>query len=220
MKTVRSLRPDGSSGPVLLRADSAFYGKPTIGAAVRAGTQVSVTVRMTPNIKAAIATIVDDAWTAIEYTDAIVDERTLDRSTAGTCCSPAAPTWTGCSTRSLTEPGPGWTPTLRTLFGAQERPRSGHGADLSPRQAVVIERPRWDLTIFKVHFGLLTLKSYTKGEHMLRFEAIVHNTRALHCGRMLEKFGDIVTRLAAIVERFTTMLDCVDVSFLPDQTLD
>ncbi len=111
-------------------------------------------------------------------------------------------------------------PKLRTLFGAKQRPRSSHGADLSPRQAVVIERPRWDLTIFKVHFGLLTLKGYTKGEHVLRFEAIVHNTRALHCGRMLEKFGDIVTRLAAMVERFTTMLDCVDIGFLPDQTLD
>jgi hypothetical protein len=76
LKTVQTLRPDGSSGPVLLRADSAFYGKPTIGAAVRAGAQVSVTVRMTPNIKAAIATIADDAWTAIQYTDAIVDEDT------------------------------------------------------------------------------------------------------------------------------------------------
>jgi hypothetical protein len=84
----------------------------------------------------------------------------------------------------------------------------------------VIERPRWDLTLFKVHFGLLTLKGYTKGEHVLRFEAIVHNTGALHCGRMLEKFGEIVTRLAAMVDRFTTMLDCVDIGFLPDQTLD
>lgn len=84
----------------------------------------------------------------------------------------------------------------------------------------MIERPRWDLTIFKVHFGLLTLKGYTKGEHVLRFEAIVHNTRALHCGRVLEKFGEIVTRLAAMVDRFTTMLDCVDIGFLPDRTLD
>jgi hypothetical protein len=49
---------------------------PTIGAAVRAGADVSVTVRMTPKIKAAIASISDDAWTAIEYTDAIRDEQT------------------------------------------------------------------------------------------------------------------------------------------------
>src|SRR5664280_2813103 len=110
-------------------------------------------------------------------------------------------------------------PKLRTLFGTKQRPRQ-RGADLSPRQAVVIERPRWDLSIFKVHFGLLTLKGYTKGEHVLRFEAIVHNTRALGCGRMLDKFGKIVARLAGMVDRFTTMLDCVNISFLPDRTLD
>ena len=84
----------------------------------------------------------------------------------------------------------------------------------------MIEKPRWDLTLFKVHFGLLTLKGYTKGEHVLRFEAIVHNTRALHTGRMLEKFPAIVARLAAMVDRFTSMLDCVDVGFLPDGILD
>jgi hypothetical protein len=80
LKTVRSLCPDTASGAVsgtVLRcADSAFYGSPTIGAAVRAGVQVSVTVRMTPNIKAAIATIAADAWTTIGYTDAIRDEQT------------------------------------------------------------------------------------------------------------------------------------------------
>jgi hypothetical protein len=110
-------------------------------------------------------------------------------------------------------------PRLRTLFGVGQRPRSS-GDDLSPRQAVVIERPRWNLTLFKIHFGLLTLKGYTKGEHVLRFEAIVHNTRALRTGRVLEKFPDIVARLAGMVDRFTSMLDCVDVGFLPDGILD
>ncbi|MGV1010691.1 MAG: hypothetical protein ACOYBY_19245 [Dermatophilaceae bacterium] len=111
-------------------------------------------------------------------------------------------------------------PRLRTLFGVGQRPRRPAGADLSPRQAVVIERPRWNLTLFKVHFGLLTLKGYTKGEHVLRFEAIVHNTKTLHTGRALEKFPAIVTRLAGMVDRFTSMLDCVDVAFLPDGILD
>lgn len=111
-------------------------------------------------------------------------------------------------------------PRLRTLFGVGQRPRRPAGADLSLDQAVVIERPRWNLTLFKVHFGLLTLKGYTKGEHVLRFEAIVHNTRALHTGRVLEKFPTIVDRLAGMVDRFTTMLDCVDVGFLPDGILD
>jgi len=45
-------------------------------AAIRAGADVSVTVRMTPNVKAAIATIGDDAWTTIQYTDAVYDETT------------------------------------------------------------------------------------------------------------------------------------------------
>jgi len=110
-------------------------------------------------------------------------------------------------------------PTLRTMFGTKTRPRI-KTKDLSPRLGVVIETPRHDLTLFKVHFGLLTLKGYTKGEHVLRFEAIVHNTRTLGVGRVLERFPEIVTRLGAMVERFCTALDCVDVGFIPDGTLD
>ena len=110
-------------------------------------------------------------------------------------------------------------PAVRTLFGVGHRP---HRADpeLSPRQGVVILRPHWNLTIFKIHFGLLTLKAYSKGERVLRFEAIVHNTKTLRTGRALGKFGAIVARLAGMVDRFTTMLDCIDTGFLPDGILD
>ena len=66
-------------------------------------------------------------------------------------------------------------PAVRTLFGVGHRPHRPD-PELSPRQGVVIQRPHWNLTIFKIHFGLLTLKAYTKGERVLRFEAIVHNT--------------------------------------------
>ncbi len=59
---------------VLVRADSAFYGHATVNAAIKAGAAVSVTARMDPAIKRAIATISEDAWEAIEYTDAIYDE--------------------------------------------------------------------------------------------------------------------------------------------------
>ncbi len=72
LKTVSKLQA-GHAKP-LLRADSAFYGAPTVGAALRGGAEVSVTVRLDPKIKAAIATIGDDAWTPIKYTDAIFDE--------------------------------------------------------------------------------------------------------------------------------------------------
>ncbi len=82
-------------------------------------------------------------------------------------------------------------PTLRTLFGAKQRPRRDASADPSPRLAAVIETPRWDLTRFKVHFGRLTLKGYTKGEHVLRVEATVHNTRQLGCDRAIQRFPRI-----------------------------
>jgi hypothetical protein len=55
----------------------------------------------------------------------------------------------------------------------------------------VIETPQFGLTIFKVHVGALTLKGYTKGEHVLRFEAVCHNTKALRVGRVLDRFPEI-----------------------------
>ncbi|MGH9271541.1 MAG: hypothetical protein ACRDZ2_09730 [Ilumatobacteraceae bacterium] len=78
-----------------------------------------------------------------------------------------------------------------------------------PRLEAVIGTPRYDLTPFKVHFGRLTLKAYTKGEHVQRVEAITHNTNELRCGRVLERFGDITTRLRAMAENICPTLDCV-----------
>jgi hypothetical protein len=111
-------------------------------------------------------------------------------------------------------------PTLRTLFGAKQRPGRTGSSQLSLQLAAMIETPRYDLTMFKIHFGHLTLKAYTKGEHVLRFEAITHNTTQLRCGRVLDKFPDIITRLAGMTGRFCTTLDCVDTSFLPENILD
>lgn len=79
-------------------------------------------------------------------------------------------------------------PKLRTLFGARRRP-AGTG-EPSMKLATTLERPAWDLTIFKAHFGLLTVKAYSKGERVLRLEAITHNTKALGVGRVLGKRRD------------------------------
>lgn len=76
LATVGRLHDRGDRPAVLLRADSAFYGHATIGAAIRAGADVSVTVRMDPAVKAAITSIPADAWTAIEYPNAVFDEQT------------------------------------------------------------------------------------------------------------------------------------------------
>jgi len=84
----------------------------------------------------------------------------------------------------------------------------------------VVETLAYDLTVFKIHFGSLTLKAYTKGEHVLRIEATAQNTHDLKCGRVVVRFPQIVARLQSMLERFMTTLDCVDVAFIGDQTLD
>lgn len=111
-------------------------------------------------------------------------------------------------------------PSLRTLFGAYKRPHHNRASGPSALE-VVIEKPRYGLTWFKVLFGLLQLKAYTKGEHVLRFEATVHNAKELGCGRALERFPLIVARLSGMLDRFSTAVDCVDTGFLAnDQILD
>lgn len=47
-----------------------------LGAAIRAAADVSITLRQDKRVKTAIATIAEDAWTPINYTDAILDEQT------------------------------------------------------------------------------------------------------------------------------------------------
>jgi hypothetical protein len=109
-------------------------------------------------------------------------------------------------------------PNIRTLFGAKARPHRDRNNSSIIEAA--IETPTFDLTVFKLHFGRLTGKAYTKGEGVLRFEVIAHNTAELRCGRMTEKFPEIVSRLAEVVERFATALDCVDTGFINDDILD
>jgi len=65
-----------SQARVLVRMDSAFYGRGAVHAALAGGAEVSVTARMDKAVKTAIAAIPDDAWTTIEYTDAVYDEQT------------------------------------------------------------------------------------------------------------------------------------------------
>ena len=109
-------------------------------------------------------------------------------------------------------------PKIRTVFGTAQRPRRTRRSSSVIEAA--IETPSYDLTVFKLHFGRLTGKAYTKGERVLRFEAIVHNTAELRCGRMIEHFPEIVSQLAGIAERFCTALDCVDTGFIADGVLD
>lgn len=107
---------------------------------------------------------------------------------------------------------------VRTIFGSKKRPcqrKLEHG-----RYEVAVETPTYNLTVFKVHYGKLTLKIYTKGERVLRIEVIVHNTKELACGRSLPNFGKIVQLLKEMLERFLDTLYFMDVCFIADDTLE
>lgn len=107
---------------------------------------------------------------------------------------------------------------VKTIFGTKKRPcrrKLQHG-----RYEVAVETPAYNLTVFKVHYGKLTLKIYTKGERVLRIEVMVHNTKELACGRSLPNFCKIVQLLRGMLERFLDRLHFMDVCFIADDTLE
>ena len=107
---------------------------------------------------------------------------------------------------------------LKTIFGCKKRPSQTRRKN--PRLEFAIERPTYDLTVFKIHFDALTVKIYSKGESLLRIEAIVHNAKALGCRRALDNLPRIISRLKGILERFLETLSCLDVCCIADNQLD
>ena len=76
LSVVRKLRSAHPTGTVLVRGDSAFYARGVVRTAVRATADVSVTLKLDTKVKAAIASIGEDAWQTIDYTDAVFDDAT------------------------------------------------------------------------------------------------------------------------------------------------
>ncbi|TDD41426.1 IS1380 family transposase [Saccharopolyspora elongata] len=66
----------GATGRLWVRADSAYYAGAVVTAACTAGAWFSITVVNNAAIRAAIATIDADAWTPVEYPDAVQDPDT------------------------------------------------------------------------------------------------------------------------------------------------
>jgi hypothetical protein len=64
-----------SDSIVVLRGDSAFYTAGTVAACRDHDVRFSVTAKMDPKIKKAIAAIPESAWVAIKYPNAVFDEQ-------------------------------------------------------------------------------------------------------------------------------------------------
>jgi hypothetical protein len=108
--------------------------------------------------------------------------------------------------------------SIKKIFGYKRRPRKRSGK--KPRWEIVVEKPTYDLTVFKIHCDKLTLKIYSKGERVLRIEVIVHNARALPCPCSLSAFAGVVRYLQGVLERFLEVIRCVDAASIDDGTLD
>lgn len=108
---------------------------------------------------------------------------------------------------------------LRTLFGWRKRPHRPRPGRPGKRLERVLEGGH-DLTVFKVHFGHLTLKLYDKGERILRVEAIAHNTKELRCGRALGKLPIMLDKLRRMTIDFLNTVQAADQAFLQEAALD
>jgi hypothetical protein len=74
-EAIRAARQAGCAGLLVFRIDSAYYSAAVLNAIRRGGACFSVTVPMHRKVRAAIASISEDAWTAITYPRAVWDEQ-------------------------------------------------------------------------------------------------------------------------------------------------
>lgn len=74
-EAIGTAREAGCTGKILARFDSAFYNSAVIRTAIRRRAHFSVTVPVNSSVRAAIAAIPEDAWTPIEYPQAIWDDQ-------------------------------------------------------------------------------------------------------------------------------------------------
>jgi len=110
--------------------------------------------------------------------------------------------------------------TIRTIFGYKNRPYKKNTKGNSHKIEVVVEKLTFNMTVFKINFGKLTVKIYSKGEHVLRIEAMAHNTDDLRCGKIIDRFPDIVIALEKILTKFLLVLRSVDISFIDSGKLE
>jgi hypothetical protein len=106
------------------------------------------------------------------------------------------------------------------IFGCHIRRYRYKNLDSVGREQVILEKPAYDLTVFKLHYGGLALKMYTKGEHVLRSEVMVENVRRLKCSRTLDCFPEMIQILSSLLQTFLDHLQCIDMPWIRQDQLD
>jgi hypothetical protein len=107
---------------------------------------------------------------------------------------------------------------LKTIFGFKRRPRNRKHKQKSFQ--IRIERPSYDMTVFSINDGKLTVKIYDKGERVLRIEVICHNISEFKCKRAVENFPMILEKLKERLQAFISVLFFSHVSFIDKGEFD
>jgi hypothetical protein len=104
---------------------------------------------------------------------------------------------------------------VKTIFGFSHRPHhiAKRGRDRT-EVFKAVQAQSYDLTVFKIKWGNLTLKIYDKGGRVLRIEVVVHNAKELRSGRMLERLPALLQRMQDMLVRFLGTIQAAHVSFL------
>lgn len=106
---------------------------------------------------------------------------------------------------------------LKMIFGGRKRP---YRCTNRSAPEVRIQTPEYNLTIFKIHFGKLTVKLYDKGERTLRAEVVVHNAKALGCKRGVEFFDGIIIKLQELIKSFLDNVEYAHAALIDDGAVD
>ena len=104
---------------------------------------------------------------------------------------------------------------VKTIFGFSHRPHqiAKRGRERS-EVFKAVQAQSYDLTVFKIKWGNLTLKIYDKGGRVLRIEVVLHNAKELRSGKMLDRLPALLARMRDMLVRFLATIQAAHVSFL------
>jgi hypothetical protein len=123
VQAIGTARDCGCTGTIIVRMDSAYCNASVVGAIRRQGARFSATVPMNSSVRAAIAAIGEDAWTAIRYPQAIWDDQLDCR------ISDAEVAETGYTAFTSREKGQAVTARLIVRRVRDQNGKAAHGQD-------------------------------------------------------------------------------------------